>query len=151
MGDLPTEYLSTLDLCIYMSCRILQCFRNAVIYDVNGPAITRKPYPNGWFTHRSLEYSRCAYTHEMSYITVLRQYHHICDGRNMWRCVAVCCSVLQCDVLICMSGRILQCFDNIITFVTDVIFDGVLQCVAVCCSVLQCVAVWYAYIISGRT
>jgi len=36
------------------------------------------------------------------------------------RCVAVCCSVLQCAAVCCR----------------------VLQCVAVCCSVLQCVAVW---------
>jgi len=36
----------------------------------------------------------------------------------VFRCVAVCCSVLQCAAVRC----------------------SVLQCVTVCCSVLQCVA-----------
>jgi len=54
------------------------------------------------------------------------------------QCVAVCCSVLQCDDdgedvewrQLCCSA--LQCVT---------LCCSVLQCVAVCCSVLQCVAV----------
>jgi len=39
-------------------------------------------------------------------------------SKEVWQCVAVCCSVVQCGAVCC----------------------SVLQCVAVCCSVLQCVA-----------
>jgi len=50
--------------------------------------------------------------------------------KNVYLCVAVCCSVLQC-VAVCCSVLLTS-----LRICTDV-----LQCVAVCCSVLQCVAV----------
>ena len=69
-----------------------------------------------------------------------------------WRlCVAVCCSVLQCDAVWC---SVLQCVAVCCSVMYDTwnatrlyillrdVQGSVLQCVAVCCSVLQCVAVW---------
>jgi len=53
-----------------------------------------------------------------------------CNVCIMLQCVAVCCSVLQCDH--CVGSRLLP----------SCCVPGGLQCVAVCCcSVLQCVAV----------
>jgi len=53
-------------------------------------------------------------------------------------------------VRIRMRCRILQCFDNIITYVTDETCDGVLQCVAVCCSVM-CLYAWVVVYYSVST
>ena len=44
------------------------------------------------------------------------------------QCVAVCCSVLQCDAIV------YDAFSGVLTFE---------KCVAVCCSVLQCDAIVY--------
>ena len=51
------------------------------------------------------------------------------------RCVAVCCSVLQC-VAVTEESRAFR-----LRLACAAVCCGVLQCVAVCCSVLQCVAV----------
>jgi len=63
---------------------------------------------------------------------------------HSYRCVAVCCSVLQgvavcCSVLQCVAVccSVLQQDSKIAWYIPT----GVLRCVAVCCSVLQCVAV----------
>ena len=49
------------------------------------------------------------------------------------QCVAVCCSVLQCDAIV------YDAFSGVLTFEKCVaVCCSVLQCVAVCCSVLQC-------------
>jgi len=47
------------------------------------------------------------------------------------KCVAVCCSVLQCVAVVAV------CDLNIVVSLDS----RVLQCIAVCCSVLQCIAV----------
>jgi len=48
---------------------------------------------------------------------------------RLFKCIAVCCSVLQCVAECC---SVLQCI---------AVYCSVLQCVAVSCSELQCVAV----------
>jgi len=48
-------------------------------------------------------------------------------GLTRSRCVAACCSVLQCVAVCCVA-----------------VCCSALQRVAVCCGVLQCFAVWYS-------
>ena len=60
----------------------------------------------------------------------------------MLRCVAVCCSVLQCvptALSFCIHTLFITALRPYHMWLVDLIC--VLQCVAVCCSVLQCVAV----------
>jgi len=74
-----------------------------------------------------------------------------------WRCVAVCCSVLQsvavccsvlqsvvecCSVMQCVAGVAVRPFLYVADFSTQevAVCCSVLQCIAECCSVLQCVA-----------
>jgi len=58
------------------------------------------------------------------------------------RCVAVCCSVMQC-----VTARVVSAVGDFVAQVCcgvlhcDAVCCGVLRCVAVCCSVLQCEAV----------
>ena len=55
--------------------------------------------------------------------------HARSNASALYKCVAVCCSVLQCVAVRC---SVLQCV---------AVCCSVLQCVTVCCNVLQCVAV----------
>jgi len=58
-----------------------------------------------------------------------------CLGRSSFRCVAACCSVLQCVAVCCSVLAILEsCW-------SECLGRSSFRCVAVCCSVLQCVAV----------
>jgi len=65
----------------------------------------------------------------------------------MLQCIAVCCSVLQCDLLRSPLNNVpgfksLQCVAVCCSVLQCVaVCCRVLQCDAVCCSVLQCVAV----------
>jgi len=54
-------------------------------------------------------------------------------ARRSLRCVAVCCSVLQCATECCSERPLESVEESCRTYV--------LQCFAVCCSVLQSVAV----------
>jgi len=64
------------------------------------------------------------------------------------RCVAVCCSVLQCVAaeMVCWTSDFLY-YDTKLNSTMRCVLSGVavccsvLQCVAMCCSVLHCVAV----------
>ena len=70
------------------------------------------------------------------------------------RCVAVCCSVLQCAA-VCFSVLHYEDFlmsQSLSLLIADqsyVLQVRVLQCVAVCCSVLQCVAVCSELCLAG--
>jgi len=81
---------------------------------------------------------------------------------SMLLCVAVCCSVLQCELnlralrvdvscsglqFVAVCGSVLQCELTSLQYIGRrvsqcfAVLCSVLQCVAVCCCVLQCVAV----------
>jgi len=55
--------------------------------------------------------------------------------------LAVCCSVLQWDIVCCSEIQCVACVNASLISVSHMFaFCSVLQCAAACCSVLQCVA-----------
>ena len=59
----------------------------------------------------------------------------------MLQCIAVCCIVLQCVLLVRSKWSSERISENFYIQYCLCAHNSVLQCVAVCCSVLQCVAV----------
>jgi len=62
-------------------------------------------------------------------------------------CVAVCCSMLQCVLHVCVGFKedMEKIVKSVCAYAAQVCMCcSMLQCVAVCCSVLQCVAcMWW--------
>ena len=122
--------------CVTVCCSVLQCVAVccSVLQCVAACCSVLQSLP--------IKLTSMIFLHFFQLIHLIRSHGiNICHQHPIFlrRCVAACCSVLQC-VAVCCS--MLQCRRKFV--ISTPHFCSVVQCDAVCCCVLQCIVDCYS-------